>query len=79
MCSSDLTQGRLQDIHIKPDVNPPIFVSGPVESIATVGLVSYRHECIIYISFSQQTAHPSKVLNDALLAKVFSILLILDS
>ena len=47
------TQGRLQDIHIKPDVNPPIFVSGPVESIATVGLVSYRHECIIYISFSQ--------------------------
>ena len=47
------TQGRLQDIHIKPDVNPPIFVSGPVESIATVGLVSYRHECIIYISYSQ--------------------------
>ena len=47
------TQRRLQDVDIKPDVNPPIFVSGPVESIATVGLVSYRHECIIYISFSQ--------------------------
>ena len=47
------TQRRLQDVDIKPDVNPPIFVSGPVESITTVGLVSYRHECIIYISFSQ--------------------------
>jgi hypothetical protein len=33
------TQRRLQGV----DENPPIFVSGPVESIANVGLVSYRH------------------------------------
>ena len=35
-----------------PDENPPIFVSGPVESIASVGLFSYRHECIILYLFS---------------------------
>ena len=46
-------QRRLQGGDITPDENPPIFVSGPVESIASVGVVSYRdrHECIIYISF----------------------------
>jgi hypothetical protein len=48
------TQRRLQGVDITPDEeNSPIFVSGPVESIANVGRgrVSYRHECIIYISF----------------------------
>ena len=45
------TLGRLDDVDIAPDEDPPIFVSGPVESIASVGLFSYRHECIIYISF----------------------------
>jgi hypothetical protein len=45
------TQRRLQGVDITPYENPPIFVSGPVESIANVGLVSYRHEYIIYISF----------------------------
>ena len=35
------TQRRLQDVHITSDKNPPIFVSGPVDSI--VGLVSYTH------------------------------------
>ena len=43
------TQRRLEGVDNKPDVNPPIFISGPVESIASVGLVSYRYECIIYI------------------------------
>jgi hypothetical protein len=35
------TQRRLQGVDIASDENPPIFVSGPVESI--VGLVSYRY------------------------------------
>ena len=43
------TQRRLEGVDNKPDVNPPIFISGPVESIASVGLVSSRYECIIYI------------------------------
>ena len=44
------TQRRLLDVDITTvDQNPPIFVSGPVESI--VSLVSYRHWCIIYNSF----------------------------
>ena len=37
------TQRRLQDVDFMSDENPPIFVSGPFESIASVGLVSYRH------------------------------------
>ena len=45
------TQRTLQNVDITPDENPPIFVSGPVESIASVGLVHYRHECIIYFFF----------------------------
>ena len=44
------TQRRL-GVDITPDGNPPIFVSGPVESIASVGLVNYKHKCIIYIFF----------------------------
>ena len=37
------TQRRLQDVDISSSENLPIFVSGPVESSASVGLVSYRH------------------------------------
>ena len=44
-------QRSLQNVDSTPDENPPIFVSGPVESIASVGLVHYKHECIIYIFF----------------------------
>ena len=36
------TQRRLHGADITSDKNPPIFVSGPVESIAIVGLVCYR-------------------------------------
>ena len=43
------TQRRLQGVDIMSDGNPPIFVTGPVDSI--VGLVSYRHWCIIDNSF----------------------------
>ena len=42
------TQRMLQGIDITPEVNSPIFVSGPVESIASVGLVSYRQTCVHY-------------------------------
>ena len=46
------TQRRLQGNDGTPDESLPIFISGPVESIASVGLVSnYIHGCIIYISF----------------------------
>ena len=37
------TQRRLQGVNIISKENSPIFVSGPVESITSVGLVSYRH------------------------------------
>ena len=45
------TQRTLQGADITRGVNPPLFVSGPVEGIASVGLVFCRHECIIYIFF----------------------------
>ena len=45
------TQRRLQGADFISDKNPPIFVSGPVESTDSVGLVSYRHWCIVYNSF----------------------------
>jgi hypothetical protein len=39
--------GRLQGADITSGENPPIFVSGPVEStIVSVGLVSYRHTLV---------------------------------
>ena len=37
------TQRRLQGVDLMSNENPPIFVSGPVESITSFGLVSYRH------------------------------------
>ena len=35
------TQRRLQGVDLMSNENPPIFVSGPVESIHSVGLASY--------------------------------------
>ena len=37
------TQRTLQGVDFISGENPPIFVSGPVESIDSVSLVSYRH------------------------------------
>ena len=36
------TQRREGDVDVAPDEDPPIFISGPVESNSSVGLFSYR-------------------------------------
>ena len=50
------TQRKLQGINFISNENPPIFVSGPAESIDNVSLVSYKHLCINYNSFFNR--HP---------------------
>jgi hypothetical protein len=53
------TQRRLQGAVITPDEDPPIFVSGPVESVANVGLVSQDISASFITPFSnRQPIHP---------------------
>ena len=53
------TQRREGDSDMAPDEDPPIFVSGPVESISSVvSLFSYKHALFLSPFSNRQPIHP---------------------